>query len=1202
MTTISESIALRQWIKGALHSNDRKRNTISDGSSSEYIAASLAIAVSLTEQISRAEKLADLGVYRALELLPIGADIDWAEFVWISLNTDESRVARHESIVQKANVLLDQYLPREPCPTGGIEDSRWENENAQTIDEHMEVFLESLHANEFEAAHVDAQHLHHSLAPSPITRGAQNESVFFHASSSEAKNANYLYVDSAEDELASIQTCYQRSVTESCELAIITGESGTGKSWLARRVGGFIAAQGGLFLTGKFDQMKLVTPFSALASAFDQYCDVLIKEKETDWAQRIVNQLNVTLGRDSCHLINVIPKLSHILTSNVNPEDSLSSQNCVNALQRLHYLICQFVDVISKFSVVSVTLFLDDVQWADTASIAVLSQLLLKRYKRFFVLGCCRGPEMENDHPIRDMIENVSSFGTNITVVKLKCMEKDTLDQVVSELLCLPPRVVRSLSHIIYTKTKGNPLFVSQLMRSLSRDGLLRLSLSRQRWVWEEKEIQSMQLPDDVALYFTDGISKLPMEVQSALRTVSMFGASVKCEYIEAIESQLSATLIEPLKVASAEGLVSNLKGSFHFCHDRIQEASYAMIEEHDRCRDHLTFGLCLVKLSLNTNDPEMLFAAVNQINFAGPAAVSDTQEYSIMATYNLMAGKRAMEMSDFLSAFSFFSFGIDFLPDQHWTDHYDLSLELFDLASKSALATGNIQSLRILVDEVFRNSRSFEDQLNTHFVIISSLAYTSKITEAMEKGNTILSRLGEVIPNNPSKEALDEYIQQTQSLIRGVSENDILSLRLVTDKSKLAAMKFLAQLESITVMAKPALHPFVTLKMVQLTMLHGLSPVSPIGFVYFGSLLAKRGSIQLGHRFTLLAKALLEKLESEDIAGEVICVATEVLRFVEPLQTANESLATLGESAAMKEGDIRWACINRLQYCSMMFWACPNLSVVKIICADACQFMKEHEHRASLLFMLPIQKTVLLLIGCTETSMDQEQSRTTQHNKNARHLIVNSFHDLYRSFILDNDGMEKEHCEKFFKSTRNSWFLYFGDSAQALIIGLVSFHVYRETGDSMWLERGRKCEADMKLWAEQGSFWNFQHKLMLLEAEDHYSNGNFENAELSYKNAISSARSHKFMNDEALACELAARFYLGTGDLASSLAYFKLAHEKYICWGAFAKADRLFASINKKFSNVLEDNSIFVSTVSNSRVMNVQCAADIDPRKRRAE
>jgi hypothetical protein len=657
--------------------------------------------------------------------------------------------------VQKDNVLLDRYLPRETYPTNGIAASRWEYENVQTIDEHLNIFLESLDANEFEAADLAAQKFHHSLAPSPATCVAHKEYTFFNASSSEAKNVNYLHVDSAcircpetdpseilnrdanksknklqriyflglvfyelfsggevpppgllalvssdrafislptltlaekdnddavsksdfkrrqgpsgsskgdglcqvsfeylkfiglpgpvcnlifnmldcihgefsgngcytrmtdvtsdlqlmmnkpdkflrdldletlsvsglelnetvffrEDELTSIQTCYQRSVAESCELAIITGESGTGKSWLARRVGRFIVAQGGLFLTGKFDQMKIVTPFSALASAFDQYCDVLIKEKETDWAKRIVNQLNVALGRDSYHLINVIPKLNHVLTSNMNFEYSWSSQNCVNALQRLHYLICQFVDVISTFSVVSVTLFLDDVQWADAASIAVLNQLLLKKYKRFFVLGCCRGSEMENDHPFRDMIENVSSFGTEITVVKLKCMEKDTLDQMVSELLCLSPRAVRSLSHIIYTKTKGNPLFVSQLMRSLNRDGLLRLSLSRQRWVWEEEEIQSMKLPDDVALYFTDGISKLPMEVQSALRTVSMFGASAKCEYIEAIESQLHVTLIEPLKVASAEGLVSNLRWSLHFCHDRIQEASYAMIE-----------------------------------------------------------------------------------------------------------------------------------------------------------------------------------------------------------------------------------------------------------------------------------------------------------------------------------------------------------------------------------------------------------------------------------------------------------------------------------------------------------------------------------------------------------------------------------------------------------------------------------------------
>jgi predicted ATPase len=247
------------------------------------------------------------------------------------------------------------------------------------------------------------------------------------------------------------------------------------------------------------------------------------------------------------------------------------------------------------------------------------------------------------------------------------------------------------------------------------------------------------------------------------------------------------------------------------------------MIDEQDRTRDHLTFGLILVNLALDNSDNEMLFTAVNQINFGGASAVLGAQEYATMAKYNMMAGKRAMEMSDFQSAFAFFSFGIDFLPYGHWRLHYDLSLELYDLASKSALAAGNIGSLKVLADEVLHNAKSFEDKLTVYSIMVSSLAYASKSLEALEQGHKILSRLGEDIPINPSKEALDQQIQQTQSLIKGISEHDILNFRLTTDKTKLAAMKFLAQLENTTLMVKPSLHPFVTLRMVQLTMSNGV-------------------------------------------------------------------------------------------------------------------------------------------------------------------------------------------------------------------------------------------------------------------------------------------------------------------------------------------------------------------------------------------
>eukprot|EP00804_Cyclotella_cryptica_P018768 CCRYP_007259-RA/>CCRYP_007259-RA protein AED:0.28 eAED:0.28 QI:0/1/0.66/1/1/1/3/2507/1005 len=973
-----------------------------------------------------------------------------------------------------------------------------------------------------------------------------------------------------EEEFKTIQSCYHCSVKQSYEIAIIVGESGTGKSWLAQRVRRFVVAQGGLFLSGKFDQMQQVTPFSVLAAAFDQYCDMLVRQKEADWAKLVVHKLSVGLGPDASHLIGVIPKLSQILTHDLGLEDSVHDQNSVHALQRLCYLLSQFVEVICSYSLVPVTLCLDDVQWADTASILVLNQVLTKVHKNFFFLACCRSVEVEKDDPFWNLIGNLRAFSINATVVKVNSMKKDTLNQMVAELLCLPPRVVRSLSDIVYNKTKGNPLFFSQLMLSLTRDGLLSLSLSRQRWVWNEEEIQSRKLPDDVALYFVKGISRLPLEVQLALFTLSMFGASVKYEYMEALESQLNAHLMEPLKIAAAEGLVSNLKGSFHFCHDRIQEAAYGMINEKVRCRDHLRNGRCLLAASLSTGDNEMLFTAVNQINLGGSGAVSGAEDLVTLADCNLIAGKRSMEMSDFSSAYNFFSHGMRFMPDNHWEYHYQLSLELFELASKAALATGNIHSLRILSVKVLQNARCFEDRLNIYYIIISSLAYASKISEALEKGCAIVSQLGEIISNNPSDETLlQRHIEQTQTMIRGKSKDDLLNHRLMSEKNKIAAMKFLAQLENIAFMVKSPLHPLVASKMVQLTILHGLSPVSPIGFAHFGSLLAKLGSIRVGHQVTLLARSLLDKLDAIEVAGEVICVVAQMQCFVEPMQSANE-LHIRGESASMTAGDVHWACLNRMLHCLTLFWVGVNLSTLEEAFSKACRFMREQQHKTSLIFVLTGLRTVLTLMGSKmETLIDSELSKSVEENKNPRQLVILSFHNMYRSFVFYNDATLEEYAEKFFQLEQRTWFLFAGSIGQTFIAGLASFHIYRETGNSSWAARGQQCKAAMKLWAEQGSSWNVQHKLLLLEAEESNSYGKLQVADESYLNAISCAKAHKLINDEALACELAAKFYLSMGESASALEHFQLAHQKYVEWGALAKAERLFEFIEKLVTNV---------------------------------
>lgn len=133
-------------------------------------------------------------------------------------------------------------------------------------------------------------------------------------------------------------------------------------------------------------------------------------------------------------------------------------------------------------------------------------------------------------------------------------------------------------------------------------------------------------------------------------------------------------------------------------------------------------------------------------------------------------------------------------------------------------------------------------------------------------------------------------------------------------------------------------------------------------------------------------------------------------------------------------------------------------------------------------------------------------------------------------------------------------------------IPGLAAFRVYRMTGNSEWLKKAGKCTEEIRVLNQKGSKWNFEHKMKLMEAEEHFSSGDCAKAKESYLEAISLARAHKLPNDEALSCELVARFFSDLGDMKSSKEYFLLAHKKYSDWGACAKAAYLMTVIEEKF------------------------------------
>ena len=843
-------------------------------------------------------------------------------------------------------------------------------------------------------------------------------------------------------DFSDLHNSYMRSISGENEFAVIVGPSGIGKTVLANRLGSFAsAADGALFLVGKFDQLQQSTPFSALASAFNEYCNLMAKGGRDSHLQLVAARLKVALGEEARHLVKVIPNLGILLGEGFY---HIEDQDWVNAQARIEHLLCLFVDVISSSSGMPIFLFLDDLQWSDQASLSAINHLLTffrvsSNFERqFFFLGSCREEGLMENHPFGSALTSIRQFGVHATVIKLACFDKESTNRMVSELLCLSPRLTRTLSEIIHHKSQGNPFFFSQLMTSVCRDGLVRLSLSRRRWEWDEDKIQSTKLPDDVVALLSSNIYRSSNEVQNALCALSCFGARSDSVIMKILEAKLGIPLIEPLQIAATEGIVDMVDGSYSFSHDRLQEAAYSMMNPEDCCFFHFKYGVALVPSALNLEDDAMLFTAANQINLGGIAPVKDSEQALLIANLNLTAGCKAMEMSDFPSAYSFLDHGISFLPNGHWQDQYELSLQIFDAASKCALVNGNFSSFNLLTDQSLKSARNFEDKLNTMFNKATALFSTFKLAESFKIGIDVISQLGEPLPQSSSETDVKFHVEQTMMMLQGFSdERELVEYKRMTDPHKNMAMKFLWKLAATSQSLGQETSPLITVKMVHLSIAHGMSPVSSIGFAYFGQLLVKLGYVREGCRYAKIAKMMLNSFGSKEVAGEVIAVGSQVLSFVEPLQTIVEFHAE-GYTIAMAAGGISGAMGNALFYCADSFWAGVKLADCKDRFTHALGFFQLRGNMAFHAAMTRVEKNIRLLMGADEggdkpsITDDVEQDLQTNPVGSYRGFFLK----MYIHYIFCESVKMKKSAELFFGvSNPNIWTIYHSSVRNNLLI-----------------------------------------------------------------------------------------------------------------------------------------------------------------------
>ena len=420
-----------------------------------------------------------------------------------------------------------------------------------------------------------------------------------------------------ECEKEQVESSYKQLKDGTCSGIIIRGEPGVGKSMLAMHVRELTIRSGGYFLGAKFDQNNSVNPpLSKICLVFNTLCDYFARDAMPSQLKSVGEALRTRLGSQAFLLTASLPSLSKLLLPS---QGSLSGAACVDYALSTRFLFKELLDVISAYSMIPISFFFDDVQYAagDATSLSVLGSLVSSIHgsKSIFFICCYRDNQLGNSGPFDAWMDEIAGF--SLTSIKLGNLTADGVNNLLSHALHLSPRITRPLASVLLSKTRGNCLFLLQLLDSLKDQCLIFFNLRSHRWAWDLRKIMDMEISNDVVALLIDEMRRLPNDLQLGLTIASCLGSCVKYSVIDILSRDLGINLLDNLRLVSEKGFMKHdkLGSSFSFVHDKIEQAAKELMSEQQRLQMHMQLGLAICSYTLNneTQNDELFFMSVNQ-------------------------------------------------------------------------------------------------------------------------------------------------------------------------------------------------------------------------------------------------------------------------------------------------------------------------------------------------------------------------------------------------------------------------------------------------------------------------------------------------------------------------------------------------------------------------------------------------------------
>ncbi|MEG4046181.1 AAA family ATPase [Microcoleus sp. Pol17_C1] len=985
-----------------------------------------------------------------------------------------------------------------------------------------------------------------------------------------------------EAEVNQLLNSFERVANGTTEMMLVAGFSGIGKTAVVNEVHKPIVRQRGYFIKGKYDQFQRNIPFSAFVQAFCDLIGQLLSESE-EQLQTWKTNILAAVGENGQVLIDVIPELENIIGKQP-PAIELSGTAAQN---RFNLLFQKFVKVFSSKEH-PLVMFLDDWQWADSASLSLLSLLRQQDTGYLLILGAYRDNEVSPVHPFILTIDELLKTGATVNTITLPPLRESDINQLVADTLNSELSLAQPLTKLVYQKTKGNPFFATQFLKALHDDNLITFNWDIQHWQCDIAQIKALAITDDVVEFMGLQLQKLPIPTQDILKLAACIGAQFDLHTLAIVSEQsetdtatvlwraLQEALILPIsnvyKFYQVEGNnnfslenknANKQNARYRFLHDRVQQAAYSLIPKNQKQATHLKIGQLLQQNLSEIEKEENLFDIVGHLN-VGSGLITQAEEREALARLNLAAGQKARNSTAYSAARSFVQIGIELLTPDCWQTQYELTLNLYVSAAETAYLNADFDNMEKMADLVLRSAKTILDKVKIFEIQINALTAKAQILEAIAVGRVALAQLGVELPSEPDEAFTNTALQTLTKQLEGKQMEELIHLPIMSEPRTIASIQLLTMLLAPIVQASPALLPVLGCTMVSLSLQFGNAPASTTGYVTYGMVLSTfLGEVERAYSFGLVALSLLDRFN----VREFKCVT--LVWFVCFIQHRREAIrATIPMTkeafiAGMESGDFLNAGYSIFHYFYAQFFAGLELEDWEPESENYCLVLGSMKQYSALAYLKMQQQTVQNLRSIINqadllngTAYDEGLMIPKYHQDNNFYAL--GFVYAYKLMLAYLFGNYTNALDYIVQANRYS-------IATGAQVHTPVFHFYAgltyltfyctqlEIEQTNTLEEVETHQTTLAEWAHHAPM-NHQHKVNLVEAEKCRVLGkNYEAGDL-YDRAIAGAKENQYIQEEALANELAAKFYLGWGKEKFASGYMQEAYYCYTRWGAKAK------------------------------------------------